>query len=274
MFATRRSPRSAALAATLAFVALVGPLAACAGGDGVTGTNDQEQTHTTPPPDNAAGIVTGTVVDTRGQPLAGVKVIADNTLFYNTNVIGYTDARGHYKLDVSGVVGTWHMTAHLAREFNGQTFDLYLHPNSDAPFAGTERAVRNFEWRLTGPRADGLGSYGGNIQFIIDQQGWATNAHQTDVEFTLTPVGPLIDGSAGKTLTVRANYDWYTVRDLPIGQYKITARYAPDGQAPRPMVLRWYGQGNYVDTLTPTWPGVGYGGVLGFLDLQVTAPQN
>ena len=279
MPATRRSTRPAALVLGTLVATLVASLAACAGGDGAS------DAVTDPPPvqgttggnaggaPSTAGVVTGTVFDTRGRPLAGVKVIADNTFFYNTNAVGITDAQGRYKIDVGGVVGTWHMTAHLTREYNGQAFDLYLHPDSDAPFAGTDGAVRNFEWRLTGPRADGLGNYGGNIQFIIDQQGWAANANQTDVELTLTPVGPLIDGSAGTTLTLRANQGLFTIRDVPIGQYAIAARYAPEGRAPRPMVLRWYGQGSYVQTFTPAWPAVGYGGVLGFLDLQVTAPQ-
>lgn len=277
MLAARRPPRPAARTAPLA-VTLVVMLAACAGGADLSGTITGPPATTlpgapAPSPSPAVGVVTGSVVDTRGNPLAGVQVIADNTLFYNTNAVGVTDAQGRYRIDVGQPVGTWHMTAHLRREFEGRTYDLSLHPDNDAPFAGTEGAVRNFRWRLTGARADGLGFYGGTVQFLVDPQGWAADAHQTDVELTFTPVGPLIDGSTGQTLTLRANQGLFTIRDVPLGKYAITARYAPEGAAPRPMVLRWYGQGRYVEAFTATWPVRDATQYPDLLDLQVTAPQ-
>ncbi|GJG86097.1 hypothetical protein tb265_12780 [Gemmatimonadetes bacterium T265] len=244
-------PRRLVLPAVL----LTAALAACAAGDASGGSPTGPTTTTPSDPNPTAGVATGTVVDTRGQPLAGVQVIADYLLAENTNAIGATDAQGRYSIDVGQPAGTWHMTAHLRREYQGETFDLYLDPDSDAPFAGNAGVVRNFCWRLTGPRADGLGFYGGTVQVNVDRQGWAADIHSPDIEFTFAPVGPLIDGSTGRTLTLRTSQqDVYTIRDVPIGTYAITARYAPDGQAPRPMVLRWYGQGTYADTLTSTWP--------------------
>jgi hypothetical protein len=116
-----------------------------------------------PPPPPPAGVtpgyVTGTVVDAAGRPLAGAEVFADNTLYYNTNVIGVTDAQGRYTLDVRQPIGTWRVGAHLRREYNGRTYKLDLHPDTARAFPGVDGAVRNFSWRLIGRTPEG-GSYG------------------------------------------------------------------------------------------------------------------
>src|SRR5690606_1252525 len=87
---------------------------------------------------------------------------------------------------------------------------------------GGEGAVRNFEWRLTGKRPEPLsGEYGGLVTFdsypgvyIDDKQ----------IEFTFTPLTPLIDGSTGTTLQLKSP-DGYTLKDIPMGRYEVTARY-------------------------------------------------
>src|SRR3546814_12056742 len=62
-----------------------------------------------------------------------------------------------------------------------------------------------------------------------------------DVELTLTPSGPLIDGSEGKTLVLRQG-DHYWVQfgyleDIPIGRYPVTAILKNEA-GPRPLRIQ------------------------------------
>src|SRR3546814_11710318 len=62
-----------------------------------------------------------------------------------------------------------------------------------------------------------------------------------DVELTLTPSGPLIDGSEGKTLVLRQG-DHYWVQfgyleDIPIGRYTVTA-ILKNKDGPRPLRIQ------------------------------------
>src|SRR5687768_14452259 len=49
--------------------------------------------------------VRGRVTDTQGRPLAGVDVVVDNTLLFNTSVSARTDADGTYRVQVPA--GSW-----------------------------------------------------------------------------------------------------------------------------------------------------------------------
>ena len=205
-----------------------------------------------PPPTGVTpGFVTGTVVDAAGRPLAGVEVYADNTLYYNTNVIGYTDAQGRYKLDVRQPIGTWRVGAHLKREYNGRTYQLDLHPDAARAFPGVDGAVRNFDWRLIGKTPEG-GSYG--VATYV-YRNWAPGEYVAveDVEVTFTPVGPLVDGSTGQVGVVRLQGNY--VSNIPLGRYKVTARWAPrDGRAARPMGVRVRDANSYTESTTLDWP--------------------
>jgi hypothetical protein len=62
------------------------------------------------------------------------------------------------------------------------------------------------------------------------------------VEITLVPDGPLIDGSAGKTITralqLKEPGNNYYLYDLPLGTYAVTARLLSPGGAPKPLHLK------------------------------------
>ncbi|GHB75428.1 carboxypeptidase-like regulatory domain-containing protein [Persicitalea jodogahamensis] len=171
-----------------------------------------------------AGYVTGKAVDSQGKPLSGVEVVIDNTLFYNTNLLTNTDANGLYRVQTPN--GSWRATAQVRRTYNGKSYRLDLAPNTADAFTGDEGAVRHFEWRLSGEKSDNPGAfYGGSVEVSNEVGKGPYDAE--NVEFTFTPVGPLIDGSAGKTLVL--SYDTYYGRipDVPIGRYRITAVYKP-----------------------------------------------
>lgn len=202
-------------------------LAAACGGDANPGgpaepTIEEPQAAT-------AHIATGKVVDSRGQPIAGARVTVVNSYFANTQITGTTGADGRYRISVPN--GAWRTFAAVHKEFNGKTYILDLHPDKIDSFAGVDGAVRNFEWRLTGPAASGLGQdyYGGTVDFVLSSDFDLDEVVQriTDVEVTLTPVGPLIDGSVGRTITTRPAAGQGQVHDVPIGVYRITARHAP-----------------------------------------------
>jgi hypothetical protein len=184
--------------------------------------------------------VTGHVTDAQGQPLSNVQVFSDNTLYYNTNAIGITDANGFYSIDVSEPMGTWHMSAQHTLEYQGETYTFSLHPDNDNPFPGADGAIRNFEWRLTGETPQGF-YYGAVMWVYADYSDFSLNME--NVEITLTPDGPLIDGSVGETIVHQGAY----AEDIPVGLYTVTARYLPEGV---PLLVRVRDTGEYAASVT------------------------
>lgn len=207
-----------------------------------------------------SGYATGSVVDTKGNPLSDVEVTIENTLVgtYNS-FVGKTDANGNYKIKISKV-GTYHANAYLVKNYNGKNYRLPLHPDNDNVFSN-EGAVRNFKWKLSGPMPeDGYyGSYielNGALLLDIDEQS---------IEYTLTPVGKLIDGSDGEVLklhTGQPNTSSYgKLTDIPIGRYTLTAVYVKNGNR-QPLRLKYtLGSGGYQSSLTIDFPEDWYEGV-------------
>ena len=227
-----------------ATLSLLGAIVACGGDSAASGTPTGPGT-----PDVKKSVVRGVVLDTHGNPLAGVQVFADNTIFYNSNAIGVTDAQGRYEIDVSEPMGTWHMSAQLEREYRGRTMTFDLHPDNDDPFPGTQGAVRNFQWRLTGETPQGF-HYGAHVYLYADIM---RGLEAQNVELIFTPEGPLVDGSVGQTFTARAE-DGSNVNDIPLGQYRIAARYVPAGEPARALTVRVRNVGEYGPSVAATWP--------------------
>lgn len=172
------------------------------------------------PPDTGKpqqGAVSGRALDANGQPLANVNVVVNNTQFYNSNILGQTDANGRYSLRVTP--GSWYVRGTWKTRFDNKTYVLDLHPDTDAAFAGSDGAVRNLSLKIAGERTGEHGNdgyYGGQVEVFT----WGLDTEQ--VTLTLKPVGNLIDGSAGQTMTARPNRMY--IDDVPLGKYTITAR--------------------------------------------------
>lgn len=185
------------------------------------------------------GRVTGTVRDTQGRPIPGAKVRIENDfLFFDVT----TDSNGRY-VSPSLPVGGYKAVAWHDVTYDGMTWALRLGmPSaSDYDFFGSEGAVRNFEWQLTGRipdrAADGAtGFFGGALEFM-SSTGSIYDARMDPgdvVQVLLEPQGPLIDGSVGQVLersfTVPANNELSYVVDVPVGVYRVTARrFMPGG---------------------------------------------
>jgi hypothetical protein len=250
-------PRTAVRRAPLALALFA---AACSA-EGTTPTDPDEG-------GSAAYVASGRVTDARGEPLAGVEVVLDNQLLHNSNVVTRTGTDGRYRATLPPVAVTWAASARLQREFDGARYTIELAPVDPSAFAGNTGGVRDFVWRVRGAGPDGswYGSsvvvYASLAQFDLDPR---------DVELTLTPVGPLIDGSQGQAVVGRPSStgDGYAVVDVPIARYTIAAREVGGG-ASRPLRVRLRNTGSYATTVT-TGFAAPYGASLAIyrIDLEV-----
>lgn len=190
------------------------------------------------------GFATGRAVDTQGKPIAGAKVLLDNSIFYASYIDGSTGDDGRYRIRVHP--GAWKAQASFRTSYNGKTYVLDLAPDNSDSF-DQDGAVRNFSWKLEGrtPGND-YGYYGGFIQ-LTSAIGFYEDMEA--IELTLVPQGPLIDGSQGKTLRLRLGdhywVDRYQVEDVPIGRYLVTATLHGD-DGPRPLKIQdWHTRGDF-----------------------------
>ncbi|MBB6096620.1 hypothetical protein HNR42_000032 [Deinobacterium chartae] len=195
--------------------------------------------------------MTGTVKNSAGQPVAGVEVFADNTLYYNMNALGKTDAKGRYTIPLPRQeLGTWVPGAYVKREYHGVYYEFRLYADDESAFSASKGAVRNFVWRLSGRRGD---SYIGSPVYVYTEEGVDLNK----LEVTLTPSGPLVDGSAGKAITKRVPQG--RVNDVPVGRYTMTARLLRDGAAPVPLLVSPGHGGQYGPSATTDFEKSYYG---------------
>jgi hypothetical protein len=106
-----------------------------------------------------------------------------------------------------------------------------------------------------------------------DPRGWMADADVEidDVELTFTPDGPLVDGSTGAVHTLRLGGPLED-KFVPLGRYRVTARWAPAGRPARGAVVRLTNSNAYAAELVVTWPTDGSGSVK-MLELDVPAPQ-
>ena len=196
-----------------------------------------------------AYVAAGRVTDAAGRPIAGAEVVANNQLLVARNVVGRTDGDGRYRLELPEIPATWALSASMRRTYDGNTYQLPLEVSDPSTFAGNRGAVRDFVWRVQGPRPDG-GYYGSPVIAYHDLNDY--DLVMEDVELTLTPAAPIIDGSAGKTIVqhLRATADGDAVVDVPLGRYTISAREAPAGRPARALQIRRRNTGGYAATLT------------------------
>ncbi|MBC7843464.1 MAG: carboxypeptidase regulatory-like domain-containing protein [Gemmatimonadaceae bacterium] len=183
-----------------------------------------------PPPPPSQDDLTGVALDASGRPIANA--IVQVQMVWNPNVVRTrTGADGRYAVrglpaGLSHKVIAWHEVSFAGRSYcvrlgmpNVGDYDAFV------PGAGV---VRDFRWKLTGRIPDAGNNYFGATLVLVP----ATNfydpvlEHGDDVELTLVPQGPLVDGSAGEVITRTVRYNtagWNSrLEDIPHGVY--TAR--------------------------------------------------
>lgn len=190
------------------------------------------------------GEVSGTVLDTRRRPMPGALIWVLPSV--TTGLVkATTDAGGRYRVTALPNV-PYATTAWAKVPYRGETFCVRLaaeSPAQYAPFAGRDGAVRNFRWTLSGPVPDSDSSttfFGAEVRVMtaaVDDGEQLVPLAESRVEFTLTPTGPLIDGSAGKTITRTTRAGENMLYDIPLGHYAVTAVEIGAGGARRPLLV-------------------------------------
>lgn len=191
-------------------------------------------------------VAKGQVVNSLGQPLAGVLVYADNTFIYDSWIEGVTDEQGYYSLQLPNVIASYRMGAIYETEYNGEKVPFHFDPEPNTPFANTEGAVRNFVLDINK----------GTIQiFEYDyyHDEAAPDVELVDVEFTLRSVGELVDGSKDRTFIVSTNKSSLTVENIPVGTYELSAMWKPKNYKEVPMLVRVRFTEAYKETVTITF---------------------
>ncbi|WP_019012104.1 carboxypeptidase-like regulatory domain-containing protein [Deinococcus aquatilis] len=165
-------------------------------------------------------LVTGTVKDAAGRPVPGAQIAVDNTYFDGAELHTVTNSKGQYRIDLKQTLGAWQVVGWVQRTYHGETYRLPLQPDKAAAFGGASGAARNFTWRISGKTPNG-GVYGARFYALDGFSSDGEVVERGDLEVTLTPEGPLLDGSPGKPITVRYNAP---LNDVPLGRYRVTAR--------------------------------------------------
>lgn len=190
---------------------------------------------TVPDTDSAPekGYLTGLVTNYANAPLNEVKIVMDNAILSSDVVTGKTDDQGKYKIKVP--YGTWTASAFVTRKYHQKEYFLACDPDEISSFTD-DGAVRNFKWKISGQIPNVVPSqyYGGSIGIYPADNSIIPD--NTYIQLTLTPVGPLIDGSAGTPIVLGLGQEkWmepYEIKDIPIGRYKATIIFKADEDLP------------------------------------------
>lgn len=196
------------------------------------------------------GVVRGYVKDAVGNPLVGAAIglkTATIGVDYVTSS-AVTDANGYYEVKIPLGGGKFHYAGYEINYAGGRAA-LGLHPADGSlsdSYAVRTGGVENFVLLAYGI-ADEKGVrenpkyrsnfYGGNLkltyhiappgQDLSGFSGWL--APGSEIEITLTPEGYLIDGTVGKTFTIRKTVEESSIgefylNNIPVGKYRITAK--------------------------------------------------
>lgn len=205
--------------------------------------------------------VVGRCVNMQGEPLGGVRIFMKGVTLaggQNTETFAKTKADGSYSMRVPA--GVYAVYATHTATFNDQDFKLSLEAldgESDQQDS-TEGVVEDFVWKIKGLRPGekakatierewNYAYYGARVYPDARRSlGQYTNLEDktslsqlyppdSQLEITLKPQGPLIDGSTGTAITERLRLGdqglWmFGIRNIPIGIYTATTKViTPDG---------------------------------------------
>jgi hypothetical protein len=178
--------------------------------------------------------VTGIVKDVNGNPIAGATVRIENDFNYYDVT---TNAQGKYSCTVVAF-GSYKALAWAPVTYNGANYILRVGmPNASDydHFDPRNGAVRNFQLQHKGriqdrtPNDNGTGYFGMSINFYKLGSLYGPQWQDGDiVKYMLTPVGPLMDGTAGQVLqgsfNIQSTNAQYYAVDVPAGKYKVDVR--------------------------------------------------
>ena len=192
-------------------------------------------------------VIKGVVRDEQGDPISGARI----------RITGYTgkpnglssadyiktvqtDAGGAYRLSVPA--GLYGVSGEADLASDGKTYKaLYLHPADGNCKQQTSDGgiVKDFVLRLTGlmqcitnPDPKNAGNYSGGAIRLVHESPKSLPG-DAKLTMTLTPTGPLADGSTGKALTFTRTVaalgnlagpleTTNTLHDIPLGRYRLS----------------------------------------------------
>src|SRR4051794_901941 len=175
------------------------------------------------PPQSASGNVTGRITNAAGNPLQGVKVTIEHTVWHDSYVFATTDNNGNYKVAIpADPAGDWTAKAQIKKSAYGQEYTFDLAPGSTDAFNCNSAVVRDFTWKLSGERIEAGTYYGAHV----DLYQFGTDVSMDNLKLVFTPVeSTLIDGSPATTIERKVEdvAGTYMVKDIPIAKYKAKA---------------------------------------------------
>lgn len=203
------------------------------------------------------GYATGRCVTAQGKPLAGVRirVFGVTKAGESWNGTGTTDAAGIYSIRLPA--GLYHVGwALYDTRLAGKPYSLPLHPadgQKEGDGLSSVGIVKSFVLKLNGlidsrkdPDND-LSYYGGSIVVqggALKDGSFLTGytyrfPENAALELTLTPTGPLLDGSEGKELLLKTKLriSGGSFLDIPAGRYRATARLINEDGSATPIRL-------------------------------------
>jgi hypothetical protein len=198
------------------------------------------------------GSVRGYVKDSKGNPIKGAVIGVRSSAaggFYS-GASGKSDAKGYYEIAVPWGAAEFY-TASVTQDYGDGRAAFGLHPadgEADS-FASANGLVENWVLLPYGiadrdkasddPKYNG-NYYGGTFTvsyYIMDTRfpDDSSLPEGSEIELTLIPSGPLIDGSAGKTFVLRRRVQegtptTFCVNNVPVGQYRVVAWLKNKGQ--------------------------------------------
>ena len=192
------------------------------------------------------GYARGYVYDTKGKPLVGARIGVRSTAaggFYS-GASAKTDARGYYEIAAPWGAAHFYNAGYVIDYGEGRAaLGLFPADGEADSFASTSGVVEN--WVLTPYGVADRDAaqdnpqyannyYGGDIILGYDvtnesSSGGKALPANAEIELTLTPDGPLLDGSKGRTILIRKNvgttiFGQLYINNIPVGAYRITAR--------------------------------------------------
>jgi hypothetical protein len=200
--------------------------------------------------------ITGKLASSSGKPLSNVKVAVfgyphgSHESF--SKVLDVPGPADKYSVDVPE--GTYDAPrASISVNYNGKSFMLPLAAADNTRDWGDQKEsksglTRDFVWRISGQRPTGLGESKESAGFwgaAVNLDKGADIGDFGTIDVTLTPDGPLVDGSQGKVVTYKRAVPWqkhedHLLTDIPIGRYVATAKFTGGGAAdnkPKPLRL-------------------------------------
>jgi hypothetical protein len=201
--------------------------------------------------------VTGIALDTKGEPLEGAIIrLRQDFVSGRTEVTTGPDGRYKASSSVQHDNASYEIEAFLEVPYNGQTVCQRLgmpNPNDYNSFTLDKGAERNFQWQLTGR----IGNYETFLGATLSI--WSASQVSDDakaIELTLTPTGPLLDGSEGSVIVQEVppgNMETASLYDIPIGPYKVQATLIGHDGSRSPINIMTRGYDSYMPELSLEW---------------------